>query len=203
MFPMSIGKTSRDPRRANVSKFCGGTRRSVSCGGRGDMVEAVAAVSAKRRRRAWRAGIVWRLDPSGRGLGPDIRNIARGYGHRPAIGAPAASARKAGTAAGGRLTGTHGAGACAGASARGHCAVPISVRRSDAHHRSRHRPQQGAGDGPVASQWFSPLALDRDAGRGVGYRVVDHLELAQYEIWMAQMASRCRALRRSKTKAAS
>src|SRR5215471_5840359 len=34
--------------------------------------------------------------------------------------------------------------------APGHCAVPISVRRSDAHHRSRHRPQQGAGDGADA-----------------------------------------------------
>ena len=43
-------------------------------------------------RRAWRAGIVWRLDRSGRGLGPDIRNPARGHGERPATQALAASA---------------------------------------------------------------------------------------------------------------
>src|SRR5262249_10950235 len=34
--------------------------------------------------------------------------------------------------------------------ARRECTVSISVRRSDAHHRSRHRPQQGAGDGADA-----------------------------------------------------
>src|SRR6185436_1295414 len=63
-------------------------------------------------RRAWRAGLVWRLDASGHGLGPDIRNIARGHGDRPATGSPAtpaASARKAGTATGG-LVRTRGAG---------------------------------------------------------------------------------------------
>src|SRR5690349_10493473 len=86
-------------------------------------------------RHAWRAGIILRLDTSGRGLGPDIRNIAGGYGDRAATGAPAApnaSAGKADTAASG-LTGTGGAGACA--YDRRHYAIAISIRRSDADHR--------------------------------------------------------------------
>src|SRR5262249_37903482 len=72
--------------------------------------------------------------------------------------------------------GARDAGACArgaGARARGHCAVPISVRRSDAHYRSRHRPQQGAGDGADAprrgllTHLFAQRGRDARAAPGV------------------------------------
>jgi hypothetical protein len=62
------------------------------------------------------------------------------------IGATAASARRACTAPGGFID-ARGARACA--RARRRCAVSVSIRRSDTHHGSRHRPQQGAGDGRI------------------------------------------------------
>ena len=139
------------PGAGECSRICGKFAGWCHAWGGGMWSRCVAACGRETPlvagRRAWRAGIVWRLDRSGRGLGPDIRNIARGHGERPAICAPAASAHRAGTAPGGFI-GARDAGACARAGR--HFAVPISVRRSDAHYRSRIRPQQGAGDGADA-----------------------------------------------------
>src|SRR5262249_54792777 len=61
-------------------------------------------------------------------------------------------------------------GANARARALRQCAVSISVRRSDAHHRSRLRPQQGAGDGADAARrglfaHYSPNVVETFAQR--------------------------------------
>ena len=100
-------------------------------------------------RRAWRAGIVWRLDRSGRGLGSSIRNATGGHSQRPAACASATSPPIAGTPPGGAIA------ACdVGTSVRSsrQRVARVSGRRSHAHHRSRLRPQQGAGNGADAAR---------------------------------------------------
>ena len=134
--------------------------------GGGRRSRCVAACGRERPlvadRRAWRAGIVWRLDRSGRGLGSDIRNAARGHGECPATCAPAASARRAGAAPGGFI-GARDAGACArgaGARARGHCAgsslrrpSPVSASTAARYRRWCRRSPPRTSRAPIRLTW--------------------------------------------------
>jgi len=105
-------------------------------------------------RRFRRIDVFGRADLSGASLGASIRNAAGSHGHRAAACAAATSTRRACTPSAGTLAvpGACPRARCQCACARAcrHYTVPISVRRSDAHHRSRHRPQQGARDGADA-----------------------------------------------------
>jgi len=142
------GKITQDALGEVLGRYVGGVARNRSRFIATPCLEATALGC----RRLWRIAVA---DLARTSLGPSIRNIARGHGN----GAEENDAQ-AGAANGPctRPTGGHpprGLPACALATcprSRRHYAVPISVRRSDADYRSRHRPQQGAGDGADASR---------------------------------------------------
>jgi hypothetical protein len=157
MFPSALpklpetlgGKITQDALGEVLGRHVGGVGRNKSQFIATPCLEATA-LGCRRLRRIAVAG---RADLARTNLGPSIRNATGGHGNG-AKGKDAQASAANGSYT--RPTGGHpprSLTTCALAtSARSlrHYAFPISVRRSDAHHRSRHRPQQGAGDGADA-----------------------------------------------------
>jgi hypothetical protein len=151
-----FAKSSRDSRRKitqdalgeALGRHVGGVGRNKSQFIATPCLEA----TARGCRRLWHIGVA---DLTRISLGPSIRNATGGNSN----GAKGNEAQA--TAANGpctRATGDHPprgvptSALATSARSRRHFAVAISVRRSDAHHWSRHRPQQSAGDGADASR---------------------------------------------------
>src|SRR5262245_20929625 len=128
------GKITQDALGEVLGRYVGGVGRNKSQFIATPCLEATALGC----RRRWRIAVA---DLARTSLGPSIRNATGGHSN----GAEENDAQ-AGAANGPctRPTGGHpprGLPACAlatSARSRCHYAVPISVRRSDAHHRSRH-----------------------------------------------------------------
>ena len=137
-------KITQDAAREALGRYVGGVGRNKSQSIATSCLEATALGC----RRLWRVAALARTS-----LGPSIRNAAGGDSN----GAKGNEAQA--SAANGPCTCSTGGHQPRGVPAPAldactracrHYAVPISVRRSDADHRSRHRPQQGAGDGADA-----------------------------------------------------
>src|SRR5262249_23603140 len=140
------GKITQDALGEVLGRYVGGVGRNKSQ----FIATPCLETTALGCRRLWRIAVAGRADLARPSLRPSIRNATGGHGN----GAEENDAQAG--AANGPCTlpaGGHpprGLPACAlatSARSRRQYAVPISVRRSDAHHRSWHRPQQGASDG--------------------------------------------------------
>jgi hypothetical protein len=145
--PETVGaKITQDAAREALGRYVGGVGRNKSQFIATPCLEATALGC----RRLWRIAVA---DLARTSLGPSIRNATGGNSNGAKGNETQASAANGPctcSTGGHPPRGVPAPALATSARSHRHCAVAISVRRSDAHHRSRHRPQQGAGDGADA-----------------------------------------------------